>query len=166
MYCPERFKHLTIRHFSKSYIMFLLVMVSGDCTGSGPDYTGLYSTHPRIILWSEEFPSLKLKYVHNRVPFDGGKLWGDLSWNNQRRCSSICPTYLFTSAISNLIFFKCLIFMPELTNTYVFELSFLRCVAGCFWSNAIKYVRMLIAFFYYWMLNTFQILLIKIPHSE
>ena len=50
--------------------------------------------------------------------------------------------------------FECFGFIPEFTNPSVVELSVLRSVAGCLWSNAIKAGRMTIAVF----------LLLKVPH--
>ena len=43
------------------------------------EYTVIGSTHPCIILWSEELSSLNPKYVYNEVAFDGGELEGDVS---------------------------------------------------------------------------------------
>ena len=47
-------------------------------------------------------------------------------------------------------------FKPKFTNPSIVEFSVLRGVAGCLWSNAIKYGRMLIAVF----------LLLNIPHAS
>ena len=52
--------------------MILLVLVSGNHTGSITEHTGLGSTHPHIILWYGE-PSLQnFKYVYKEVAFDSG----------------------------------------------------------------------------------------------
>ena len=55
--------------------MVLLVSSSGIL--SGTEYLGLGSTHPRIILWSEEFSSINLRYVYTDDEFDDGELGGD-----------------------------------------------------------------------------------------
>ena len=76
IYFLERFNRRTVRHFSESYIVFLLVSVSGNQYGN--NHMGLGLTHPRIILWSKEFFSLNLKCVYNVVSFDVGELEGDV----------------------------------------------------------------------------------------
>ena len=75
----DRFNRLTIRNFSESYIVIILISVSGNCIVSRTDNTGISSTHLNIILWSEEFSSLNSKYVYNEVAFDGDELEGDVS---------------------------------------------------------------------------------------
>ena len=57
--------------------MFLIVSVSGNNIGYRTEYMGIGSTKHIIILWYEEFSSLNLNYVYNKVKFDGGKLEGD-----------------------------------------------------------------------------------------
>ena len=56
----------------------MLVLVSVNFIGSSTEHTVLFSTHPRIILWSEEFSSIYSKYVYNKVVFDGGELEDDV----------------------------------------------------------------------------------------
>ena len=78
MYFPDRFDRRNVEHFSESYIVFLIVSVSGNCIRSRTEYKGLGSTHPCIILWSKGFSSLNSNYVYNEVAFYGGELEGDV----------------------------------------------------------------------------------------
>ena len=55
--------------------MVLLVSPSGIRYGT--EYLGLGSTHPRIILWSEEMSSLSSRYVYTEEVFYDGELGGD-----------------------------------------------------------------------------------------
>ena len=152
--------------------MILIISDSGNHIRSRTEYTGLSSTHPNIILWFEELSSLNLKYVYTKVVFDGDKCEDDFLWNNQHRCFFPLPQYTLSWSSTSLSLDQChfinhvfelLIFMPKLINPFVFELSILGGVAGCFWCKRIKYGYMPISVLHYWMYRTFHILLLKTP---
>ena len=63
--------------------------------------------------------------------------------------SKLLNNLLIYEPMCHFIFhiFERFCFIPELTNTYVVELSVFRGVGGFLWSNAIKYGRIMIAVF-------------------
>ena len=69
---------MAVGHLFESYIVILIVLVSGNHIRYRTKYTGLVSTHPNKILLYEELYSLNSKYVYNEVAFDGGELEDDV----------------------------------------------------------------------------------------
>ena len=129
----------------------------------GTEYPGLGSTHPSIILWSEELSSLNSRYVYTEDAFDDGELGGVMFCKiiSVIVCSFV-PIYsqflqylfLYQPVPLHIPFFERFGFIPKFKNPSVVELYVLRGVAGFSWSNTIKAGRMPI----------YVYLLLKVPY--
>ena len=111
----------------------------------GTDYLGIGSTHPCIILWSEEFSSLSLRYVYSEEFFYDGELGSDVLYNNRRHYSFLCPyilsvsqglNFFSTSATSHPMFLDVSISSPSLQILLLYNCPFwgvFLVVCGTIW---------------------------------